>query len=86
MKQTKLERTIAILKRGYTTSLECAQQGGVLSLSQRVNLDLRPMVCWVASYRFGAKRATRFDIAEKWVTTPGGARVKAWKITKDRQS
>jgi hypothetical protein len=78
---TKLERTIAILKRGWTTSLECAQRGGVLSLSQRVG-DLR------ALHMVPIDRAPwwgpRFDISEKWVVTKGGARVKAWRITRDR--
>lgn len=82
---TKLERTIDILKRGWTTSLECAQQGGVMSLSQRVNLDLRPMRTFEYAGKFLLLDSVpRFDIDEKWVQTKGGARVKAWRITKDR--
>ena len=81
---TKLDRTIAILKRGWTTSLECAQQGGVLSLSQRVSLDLRQArVINTSKTRLGLT-APRFDISEKWVKTAGGSRVKAWRITRDR--
>lgn len=77
---TKLERTISLLKLGYATSLDCALQGGVMSLSQRVG-ELRYKRVW-----YGSKTVRRFDIAEKWVKTAGGARVKAWMITKDRES
>ena len=82
---TKLDRTIDILKRGWTTSLECAQQGGVMSLSQRVNLDLRPMMTFEFQGKWlVVKDVPRFDIEERWQTTAGGARVKAWRITTDR--
>lgn len=80
---TKSERTIAILKRGYTTSLECARNGGVLSLSQRVG-ELRQEVCKQRYNGHYYAYDDRFVIYEKWVKTKGGARVKAWKITKDR--
>ena len=83
VKGVKLARTIQLLKRRYTTSLECAQQGGVLSLSQRVSRDLRPAV--VTYDRLPNFVSTpRFVILEKWVETASGSRVKAWKIAKDR--
>ena len=77
---TRTQRTIALLKRGWLTSLESASRGGVLSLSQRIG-DLRleeslsPDGFWTVP---------RYDISEKWVTTAGGARVKAWRIVADR--
>lgn len=55
-----------MLRRGWLTALESASRGGVLSLSQRVG-DLK---------RAGVQ------IAEKWVSTGGGARYKAYKIVK----
>jgi len=60
--QTK--RTIQLLTKGWLTALESAQQGGVLSLSQRVG-DLR---------RGGAV------VIDKWVTTPSGATIKAYRL------
>ena len=75
---TKRERTIALLKRGWLTSLESANRGGCLSLSQRCG-DFRREMCWIDFGTFGH----RFKIAEKWVDLPSGSRVKAWRIVKD---
>lgn len=61
---TKSARLFKALSRRYLTPLEAAHQCGILSLSQRVSE-------W---------RAAGHQIADKWVTTPGGSRVKAYKI------
>lgn len=61
MKQ--VEKTEALLKRGWITALECAAKGGCLSLSQRVSN-------W---------RAQGHTIIDKWVVTPAGARIKAYR-------
>lgn len=66
MKRTKLEQTISLLKRRYTTALESAQQGGCLALSQRVTFDIEPL----------------YVVKRKWITTKSGSRVMAYKITK----
>ena len=62
---THKQRTIELLQRGWLTSLQCAQMGGCLSLSQRIG---------------EFRRQTDMVIDEKWITTGGGARVKAWRI------
>lgn len=64
----KTQATIKMLRRGWLTALESASRGGVLSLSQRVG-DLK---------RAGVQ------IAEKWVSTGGGARVKAYYLPSKR--
>jgi hypothetical protein len=74
----KIERTIELLKRGWLTALESAQQGGCLSLSQRCG-QLREEMCWQSNHKF----SYRFVIVDKWVKTAGGARVKAYKIAHD---
>jgi hypothetical protein len=61
---THTQRTIELLRAGWITALECAQKGGCLSLSQRV----------------GEMRRSGLYVADKWVTTGGGARVKSYKI------
>jgi len=80
---TKLERTIALLKRGWLTSLESAQRGGCISLSQRVG-SLRNEKCWsvLPGYSGFFKR---YVIEDKWVRTSGGARVKAYRIVRDNK-
>lgn len=65
-KRTRLALTISILKRRYTTSLDCALQGGCLSLSQRVTRDIEPA----------------FIVKRKWVTTKSGSRVLSYKIVR----
>jgi hypothetical protein len=60
------ERTLMLLKRGWITALDSAHLGGCLSLSQRV----------------GEFKRAGVHIADKWVQTEGGARVKAYKVVK----
>ena len=86
MARTKLETTISLLKRGWQTSLSCAQAGGVMSLSQRINLDLRPMEVLEWEDQFYKCYVARFDIEERWISLPSGSRVKAWRITKERHA
>lgn len=62
----KHERTLMLLKRGWITALDSALLGGCLSLSQRV----------------GEFKRSGVHIADKWVTTENGARVKAYKVIK----
>jgi len=83
---TKLERTIALLRRGWLTSLESAQRGGCLSLSQRVG-ELRGETIYIPPGKPGIYGSTvqRFAIRDKWVKTSGGARVKAYRIVKDNK-
>ena len=64
MKQ--IERTVQLLKRGWLTALQSAEQGGCMSLSQRV----------------GQLRRSGVEIADKWVVMPSGARIKAYRISK----
>ena len=61
------ETTIALLRKGWLTSLECAQRGGCLSLSQRVS-ELR---------RAG------YTVPDKWIDLPSGSRVKAYRLLRD---
>ena len=56
--------SIRLMRKGWLTALQSAQQGGVLSLSQRV----------------GELRKAGVRIVDKWVETKGGARVKAYRI------
>tara|TARA_R110000822_G_C15336497_1_gene495377 strand:+ start:3749 stop:3967 length:219 start_codon:yes stop_codon:yes gene_type:complete len=66
MKQTKLQRTVQLLRKGWTTALDSALAGGCMSLSQRVGELEREGAC----------------IARKWVDTKGGARVMAYRWLK----
>lgn len=59
-------RTLALLARGWLTSLQSAQRGGCLSLSQRV----------------GEFRRQGWVIDHKWVKTESGARVRAYRLVK----
>jgi hypothetical protein len=65
---THTERTISLLRRGWTTALQSAQQGGCLALSQRV----------------GELRRAGVTVMDKWVSTSGGARVKAYYLPSKR--
>lgn len=62
----KTAKTLKLLKRGWLTALESARSGGCLSLSQRVSV-------W---------RRSGLTIMDKWVETPGGARIKAYRIVR----
>ena len=66
MKAVQKPKLIALLKRGWLTSLQSALNGGGLALSQRCGELERAGVC----------------IARKWVTTASGARVMAYRIVK----
>jgi hypothetical protein len=63
----QVAKTIDLLQRGWITALQSAQAGGVLSLSQRVT---------------ELERNEGMQIERKWVQTPGGARVLAYRIPK----
>jgi hypothetical protein len=65
---TNTERTISLLRRGWTTALQSAQQGGCLSLAQRVS----------------EMRRSGVTVLDKWVSTGGGARVKAYYLPSKR--
>jgi hypothetical protein len=84
MPRTKLEKTISLLKRGWQTSLSCAQAGGCLSLSQRIG-ELRQMEVLALDGEFHKVYLARFEIEERWVFLPDVTRVKAWRITKERK-
>lgn len=60
------QRTFAMLSKRWLTALQSAQDGGCLSLAQRVSE-------W---------RRQGHVIADKWVTTGGGARIKAYRLIK----
>ena len=64
--QTKLQTTIQLLRKGWTTALDSALAGGYLSLSQRVGDLERGGAC----------------IARKWVETKGGAKIMAYRWAK----
>lgn len=61
---TQIDKTIRLMRRGWTTALQSAQQGGCLSLSQRV----------------GELRKAGVFVIDKWIRTGGGARVKSYRI------
>jgi hypothetical protein len=56
-------RTRSLLSERWLTALESAQQGGCMALSQRV----------------GEMRREGLTVLDKWVETPAGARVKAYR-------
>ena len=64
MKQAKIDKLIHVLMRRWLTPLEAAHQCGLLSLSQRVS----------------ELRAAGVIVADRWVVTSSGSRVKAYKI------
>lgn len=63
---TKTERLVKLLKRQFVTPLECLEQCGLLTLSQRVS----------------EMRASGYKVIDKWVDLPSGARVKAYRIAR----
>ena len=67
---THIAKTIKLLRKGWLTALQSAQQGGCLSLSQRV----------------GQLRKEGVNVQDKWVVTDRGARVKAYRIPRHRDS
>ena len=58
------QKTLALLRKGWTTALQSAQAGGCLSLSQRC----------------GEFRRDGMTVLDKWVETDGGARIKAYRV------
>lgn len=56
---------IRVMRRRWLTSLEAALEVGVLALSQRCGDLRRDGVC----------------VVDKWVTTPTGKKVKAYRIS-----
>lgn len=61
---TKTERLLKLLRHQYVTPLECLEQCGLLTLSQRVS----------------GFRASGLKVIDKWVDLPSGARVKAYRL------
>jgi hypothetical protein len=52
---TKTERTLALLRKGWTTPMQSAMRGGCLALSQRV----------------GEFKRAGIHVIDKWVSTGG---------------
>jgi hypothetical protein len=65
-KQTRQDITLRLLRKGWTTALDSALAGGVLSLSQRV----------------GTWSREGMHIAKRWEVTKGGAKVMAYRLLK----
>jgi hypothetical protein len=63
------EKTMKMLRTGWTTSMSCAMRGGVWSLAQRVS----------------EMRADGLVVSDKWVEMPSGARIKSYRIFDSRQ-
>ena len=61
--------TRSLLSKRWLTALESAQAGGCLALSQRV----------------GEMRRAGEVVIDKWIVTPGGARVKAYRWFKRQE-
>lgn len=66
MNETKKAQLLKLLKRQYVTPLECLQQCGLMTLSQRVSE-------W---------RRAGYVIGDRWVITGTGSKVKAYKVLK----
>ena len=64
MEMTKTARTLELLRAGWVTPLDCALNGGCLSLSQRV----------------GDLRRAGWGILDGWRVLPSGARVKEYTV------
>jgi hypothetical protein len=60
---TKTAYTLDLLHQGWHTALSSAKAGGCISLSQRV----------------GGYRREGWDIRDKWLSTPSGSRIKAYR-------
>jgi hypothetical protein len=65
MKQT--QKSIALMKAGFTTALQSAMSGGVMALSQTV----------------GKLEARGYLFARRTLTTPSGSRPMAYKLLKE---
>jgi hypothetical protein len=64
MKTTKIQRLVSVLERRWLTPLEAVHAVGLYSLSQRC----------------GELRRSGLNVVSKWVKTPGGSRVKAYRV------
>ena len=64
MKATKKAALLSLLRKRWLTPLESVQLVGIFSLSQRCGEFRREGLC----------------VVDKWVTTYGGSRVKAYRI------
>lgn len=69
MTTPKWQTTLRLLRRGWTTAMECAQAGGHMSLSQRC----------------GQLRRRGFQVISKTVTTASGSRISAYRLVKEKQ-
>ena len=62
--QKRQDITLRLLRKGWTTALDSALAGGVLSLSQRC----------------GDWERAGMHIAKRWEVTKGGAKVMAYRV------
>ena len=62
----QVAKTKSLLARRWVTGLESAQLGGCIALSQRVS----------------EMRSDGLTVIDKWITTAGGARIKAYRWIK----
>lgn len=67
---SKTDRLVATLRRQWLTPLDAALKVGIFSLSQRC----------------GELRRRGVVVIDKWVTTRGGSRIKAYRIQRGRKS
>jgi hypothetical protein len=65
-KQPKIERLKKIMAKRWVTAIESARLGGPHALSQRC----------------GQLKKAGYKVRDKWVTTQGGSRVKAYTLAK----
>ena len=66
---TKKAKLLALLRRQYVTPIDALNKCGIFSLAQRVSE-------W---------RRDGHVIGDKWIVTPSGARVKAYRLLKAAQ-
>lgn len=62
--KTKTEKLVSVLKRRWLTPLEAVHAVGLYSLSQRC----------------GELRRAGVNVISRWVKTPSGSRVKAYRV------
>lgn len=66
MSDTKKDNLFSLLRRQYVTPIDALNKCGIFSLAQRVSE-------W---------RRDGHLIGDKWIVTPSGARVKAYRLLK----
>lgn len=64
MNETKKDNLFSLLRRQYVTPIDALNQCGIFSLAQRVSE-------W---------RRDGHLIGDKWIVTPSGARLKAYRL------